>query len=127
MLIAVLLALASLAVADTRVFAERGNKDCQDCLAEVEGKCRGPTSSDQFNDCFCGIGEEGLAWPKLTDCLTGSNAKCVKDDEYNILSDWGAHCFAYKKDEEEEVCVDSTQDDKLLMTVADWFCTEFLT
>ena len=109
------------------IFAPRGSKDCQACLSEVEASCRGPTSSDQFNDCFRSIGDEGLAWPELEKCVSGQDARCPEDIQYDILGDWGAHCFAYKKDEEEEVCVDSTQDKKLLMSVADMFCTEFLT
>lgn len=96
-------------------------------MSDVEEKCRGPTSSEQFNNCFCSIGTEGLAWPALAKCVSGQDAKCPANIQYDILGDWGAHCFAYKKDEEEQVCVDSTQNDKLLMSVADVFCTEFLT
>ncbi|KAH8172543.1 hypothetical protein LIA77_06798 [Sarocladium implicatum] len=118
------LMMGSLALAENRIFNSLGDKECQSCLGGVESKCRGPTSSDQFNDCFCSIGDQGLAWPKLTDCLTGSNAQCAEEDQYQILSYWGAHCFAYKDDEEEQVCVDSTQDDNLTSATSSSSSTE---
>lgn len=122
----IILALATLALAANRVFENQGDTPCQACLAKVEAKCRGPTSSDQFNDCFCAVGEDSDAWQQLKGCLTSDDGSC-KEFEYNVLSYWGSHCFAYKDDEEEIVCVDSTEDDKILMSVADSFCTEFLT
>lgn len=127
MLLLIFLSLASHAIAANRVFASRGTQECDACLGDVEASCQGPITSDQFNNCFCSIGKEGLAWPKLENCFIGNDAKCSSDIQYDTLGDWGAHCFAYKDDEEEEVCVDSTQNDKLLMSVADVFCTEFLT
>lgn len=118
--------LAGFAAADNRVFGGLGDRSCQACLAKVEETCRGPIGSKQYNDCFCAVGEDGEAWAKLKGCITDDDGSCA-DDQYNVWSYWGAHCFAYKDDEEEEVCVDSSQDDDVLMSVADSFCTEFLT
>ncbi|KAF7545596.1 hypothetical protein G7Z17_g9044 [Cylindrodendrum hubeiense] len=116
-------ALASLALAENRVFRGLGDSACQACLAKVEAACKGPISSDQFNDCFCDA--DGDAWANLEDCLT-VETDCDKTKE-SILGYYGAHCFAWKDDEEEEFCVDASQDNELKMSIADSFCDEFIT
>ncbi|KAF7555311.1 hypothetical protein G7046_g6581 [Stylonectria norvegica] len=117
------LALTALAAAENRVFRTIGNAACQLCLGDVESACKGPVSSDQFNDCFCAA--DGPAWDVFTDCLL-VKPDCG-EDQYQILGAFGAHCFANKDDEEEEFCVDGSQGDELKLSVADMFCTEFIT
>lgn len=118
-----LAAFASLALADNRVFGGLGNSACQACLAKVEAPCKGPISSSQFNDCFCDA--EGDAWANLEDCLAvGTDCKSTQE---SILGYYGAHCFAWKDDTEEEFCVDASQGDALKMSIADSFCDEFIT
>ncbi|KAH7155173.1 hypothetical protein B0J13DRAFT_521328 [Dactylonectria estremocensis] len=116
-------ALASVAIADNRVFGGLGNSACQACLATVEAACKGPITSSQFNDCFCDA--DGDAWAALENCLT-VETDCDPQRE-SVLGYYGAHCFAWKDDAEEEFCVDASQDDELKMSVADSFCDEFIT
>lgn len=123
----VLAILAPLAIAENRIFGDLGSTTCQACLKDVESACDGPISSDEFNDCFCTVHGDAPAWKALEDCLNDVASDC-QEDAYNVLlSGYGAHCFAYNEREEEEVCVDDSQDNELLLSLADSFCTEFIT
>ncbi|KAK7433406.1 hypothetical protein QQZ08_000346, partial [Neonectria magnoliae] len=113
--------LASLATTANRIFGGLGTTACQSCLAQVEAACKAPIT--QFNDCFCDA--DGKAWAALDDCLT-AETDCQRTRE-STLGYYGAHCFAYKDNAEEEFCVNASQDDLLKMSVADSFCKGFIT
>lgn len=115
--------LAPFAAAENRVFGDIGSTKCQACLKGVEATCDGPVSSDQFNECFCDV--HGDTWSTLEDCVSGDD--CLEDAYNVLLTGYGSHCFAYNEKEEEEVCVDASQDNELLLSLADAFCTEFIT
>lgn len=118
------LLLAAVANAENRVFGGLGSDPCQKCLGEVEAACKGPITSSEFNNCFCV--PESKAWSTLKSCITTANTECSESKE-SILGSYGAHCFAYKKDEDQAICVDKSQDDELLLSLADSFCSEFVT
>ncbi|CAM1504275.1 Fc.00g018660.m01.CDS01 [Cosmosporella sp. VM-42] len=111
----------TLTLAITRIFSNVGDSTCQSCLTDVESTCKGPITSDQFNDCFCAA--DGDAFAALEDCLKGD----CGDWQYQLLSYYGAHCFAAKDDEESEFCVDASQDDEYKLSIADMYCSEFVT
>lgn len=90
----------------------------------MESVCKGPVESTQFNNCFCSV--SGKAWTNLKSCVGDKTTECDQNKD-SILGAYGSHCFAWKKDEEEEVCVDKSQEDPLLLKLADQFCTAFVT
>lgn len=127
MLLPVLLTTLPLALAANRVFNDLGSATCQRCLAAAPAACSGPVSSSQFNDCFCAVSGSGAAaWKAVAGCLADKTTECYKVKE-SILGAFGAHCFAHKKDEKELVCVAGSEQDELLLSLADSFCTEFVT
>lgn len=123
-LLSLLILPITLTLATNRIFRDLGNPACQKCLASVEFLCTGPIESIQFNNCFCSVGHK--VWPALKGCLTDQTNQCERYKE-SILGYYGSHCFAWKKDEKYEICVEKSQGDALLMSVADSFCTAFVT
>ncbi len=127
-ILALSLLFTAAAAQENRVFGMLGSASCRACLKDVESTCKGPITSSQFNDCFCTTSSESSSsWSVLKSCVTDEDTQC-SGDKVSILDLYAMHCLQQQKSKyENQLCDISTQDDELLLPVADDHCTEFKT